>query len=114
MDADFFVFAAMANDDVFMKKANRKLFEEECLTGGHSRRYRRSCEQIHSRWPDFDPRPMAEWMIEKSERQPTPQAKLEGEIVQLGSRLSGIEKSLTYTVWVIMAAAFAIIWSLSR
>lgn len=109
-DGDVFVFAAMANDDVFTKRANRKLFEEECLTGRHFHRYRRRCEQIHSQWSNFDPRPMAEWMIEKSEEQPSPEAKLEAEIAQLGSRLSSIEKSLTYVFWLIVVAALAIMW----
>ena len=54
----------MTNDDVFTNKQLRKLFEEECLNGSHTHRYRERCEQLHQRWKWFDPRPTAEWMME--------------------------------------------------
>jgi hypothetical protein len=56
------VFAVLFNDHVYRKPELRKLLEEEHLYGKFTARSLRRCEQLHKRWPNFDPRPMADWL----------------------------------------------------
>ncbi len=56
------MFAVLFNDHVYRKPELRKLLEEEHLYGRFTARYLRRCEQLHKRWPNFDPRPMADWL----------------------------------------------------
>jgi hypothetical protein len=64
-DGDAFEFAVLFNDHVYLKPELRKLLEEEVLTGDFRAHYLRRCEQLHKRWPNFDPRPMADWLARK-------------------------------------------------
>jgi hypothetical protein len=63
-DGAAFVFAVLFNDHVYRKPELRKLLEEEHLYvyDRFTARYLRRCEQLHKRWPNFDPRPMADWL----------------------------------------------------
>jgi hypothetical protein len=63
-DREVFVFAVLFNDHVYLTRALRKVLEEDYLTGNLDARYRRRCEQLHKRYPNFDPRPAAEWMTQ--------------------------------------------------
>ena len=60
-DGAAFVFAVLFNDHVYRKPELRKLLEV-CVYGQFTARYLRRCEQLHKRWPNFDPRPMADWL----------------------------------------------------
>ena len=63
-DGAVFEFAVLFNDHVYLKPKLRKLLEEY-LTGNGRAHYLRRCEQLHKRWPHFDPRPMADWLARK-------------------------------------------------
>jgi hypothetical protein len=63
-DGAAFEFAVLFNDHVYLKPKLRKLLEEY-LTGNGRAHYLRRCEQLHKRWPHFDPRPMADWLARK-------------------------------------------------
>lgn len=109
-DGETFVFAAMANDDVYLKKANRKVFEDECLTGRQSDRYKRRCAQLHNKWPSFNPRPTAEWMVERSEEEKSADPALGRQVAELSKRLSSIEKSVALLPWLIVALVLVAVW----
>lgn len=63
-DEDIYLLAVLCNDSVYHDPALRKLLEGEQLRGNLRYIYRRRCEQIHKRWPRFDPRPVSDWLIE--------------------------------------------------
>lgn len=105
-----FVFAAMLNDSILLNRRTRKLFEDECMSGGHLRRYRRRCEQLHKRWPSFDPRPTAEWMVEEVPATETPVVRVQEEIKGLGDRLASIEKAVAMLPWLLLGLAFLVMW----
>jgi hypothetical protein len=70
-DGAAFGFAVLFNDHVYRKPELRKLLEEEYLTGDLRARYLRRCEQLHKRWPYFDPRPMADGWRPKAQPKPS-------------------------------------------
>jgi hypothetical protein len=75
-DGAAFVFAVLFNDHVYRKPELRKLLEEEHLSGKFTARYLRRCEQLHKRWPYFDPRPMADWLAIEGATEIEPLSKL--------------------------------------
>ncbi len=99
-DGDAFVFAAMMNDDVFLNKQLRKLFEEECLNGSHTHRYRERCEQLHQRRKWFDPRPTAEWMTEVEPK--TLEDATERRLGELNVSVRRLEKMVGQLPWFII------------
>lgn len=107
-DGEAFVFAAMTNDDVLMNKQQRKIFEEDCLNGGHLYRYQRRCEQLHKRWKWFDPRPTAEWMVDEDTE--THESKIEQQFRNLSDRMKAVEKAVALLPWLIGALAVAVLW----
>ncbi len=107
-DGEAFVFAAMTNDDVLMNKQQRKIFEEDCLNGGHLYRYQRRCEQLHNRWKWFNPRPTAEWMVDEDTE--THESKIEQQLRNLSERMKVVEKAVALLPWLIGALAVTVLW----
>jgi len=113
-DESIFVFAAILNDDVYLKKQLRKKFEEDCLNGALLPRYRRRCEQLHKRWKWFDPRPAVEWMLDetpdvsdpllqKMEQISAETKRLTEKVNLIGSDARGLSVLGKWLPWVIVA-----------
>ncbi len=109
-DGATFAFAAMLNDSVLLNRRSRKLFEDECMTGRHLHRYRRRCDQLHKRWPSFDPRPTAEWMIEEAPKTEGLDVRLQEQVSSLADRLSAVEKKVALLPWLLVGLALLIVW----
>lgn len=107
-DKNVFVFAAMMNDDIFLNKKTRKFFEEECLNGGNSHRYKARCEQLHKRRKWFDPRPTAEWMVD-DEAAKTRYAT-EQQVLELHKQVNALQKSLVYLPYVLGGLFALALW----
>lgn len=107
-DGEAFVLAAMTNDQVFMNKHLRKVFEEGCLNGSHTHRYQERCEQLHLRWKWFDPRPTSEWLIEaEPEASRDATERLVGELHVSVKRL---ENAVGLLPWFIIGLGFLLLW----
>ena len=106
-DGFVFVFAAILNDKVFLKKQLRKMFEEECLNGRHLHQYKRRCEQLQKRWKWFDPRPVAEWMVEDKLTFNDP---LQEQVNELRDATKEIKALMKFLPWAIAAVAVIAVW----
>jgi hypothetical protein len=103
-DRDVFVFAGLFNDEVFLTPPLRKLLEERYLTGNLEARYRHRCEQLHKRYPNFDPQPTAEWMTQDAaEAEQKPIVKLSRWAATMDTRAAElakqVEKIKQWLVW---------------
>jgi hypothetical protein len=65
-DSDLFTFAALYNDSIYLNRELRTLLETEYLSGDLVHKYRRRCQQLHKRYPHFDPEPEAAWMTQNA------------------------------------------------
>jgi hypothetical protein len=68
-DGDAYSYAAMCNRSLYLEPMRRKLFEEQQLRGDLRYLYQRRCEQLRKHHPDFDTRPVAEWLIEEAPKE---------------------------------------------
>lgn len=59
-----FYLSIAYNGSVLLKPKLRFLVEDVCGGADFARRYKRRCEQLHRSWPNFDPRPSADWLLE--------------------------------------------------
>lgn len=98
-DQDVYLLSVLCNDSVYHKPTLRKLLEGEQLHGNLRYTYRRRCEQIHKRYPAFDPRPVSEWLIEES----PPESEELTILRQLETTVAGITKAVksiqTWIFW---------------
>lgn len=98
-DEDVYLLAVLCNDSVYHKPELRRLLEEKQLRRNLRYVYRRRCEQIHKRWPAFDPRPVSESLIEES----SPEPKELKMIRQLEAQVAGIANAVksvqTWIIW---------------
>ncbi|MDP3823078.1 MAG: hypothetical protein Q8R33_16535 [Burkholderiales bacterium] len=93
-DQDVYLLAVLCNDSVYHKPTLRKLLEGEQLRGNLRYTYLRRCEQIHKRWPAFDPRPVSEWLIDEG----PPESKEMTMIRQLEATFASITKAVKSVV----------------
>lgn len=107
-DKETFVFVAMLNDGLFHDRKTRRVFEEECLSGNHEHRYRRQLEQIKKRWPAFDIRPVAEWMVDRQEERVSFATERQVEAVHASVR--ELQKLAMYAPWFFLALVALMIW----
>jgi hypothetical protein len=116
-DGAAFGFAVLFNDHVYLKPELRKLLEEEVLTGDFRERYLRQCEQLHKRWPNFDPRPMTGWLAIEgaTEIEQTPLSKLTAWASASDTKMAELAKQIQYAmtlmVWgFFILAALVLFW----
>lgn len=107
-DKDNFIFAAMLNDSIFHHRQVRKEFEVECLDGSHSDRYQRRLEQIKKRWPSYDTRPIADWMVGREEEKT--KLATEQQVSQLQASVKELQKLAMYAPWLFIALAALVSW----
>ena len=90
-DDNAFVFAALFNDDLYLKPSCRAVLED--ISGGYL--YVRRCEQIHKRLKRFNPRPISETGVKfvdsHMEKEPSEETMA---IIRLDSRITSLEKSI--------------------
>ena len=98
-DEDVYLLAVLCNESVYRKSPLRKLLEDEQLRGNLRYVYQRRCEQIHKRWPSFDPRPPSEWLTEDG----PPESKELTMLKQLETTLASVAKAVnavrTWIFW---------------
>lgn len=99
-DEDVYLLAVLCNDSVYYKSPLRKLLEDKLRGGGDlTYVYQRRCEQIHKRWPPFDPRPVSEWLIDED----PPESKELAMLKQLEATLASVAKAIksiqTWIFW---------------
>jgi hypothetical protein len=73
-DRNVFVFAALFNNHVFLRPELRRLLEEN-LSRVFAELYARRSEQVHARWPSFNPEPVTPWLaslVRKENGEPKP------------------------------------------
>jgi hypothetical protein len=91
LDADVFSFAALNNSKLFKDKRKRILIEKS-LNERLEYRYKRRCEEIHTKDQDFDPNPIMEQGYSDDEYLETPPELLSLEI--LSSKLDELSLQL--------------------
>jgi hypothetical protein len=104
-----FVFAAVLNDSILLNRKTRRELEE-CIGGGYLHRYRRRCEQLHKRWPSFDPRPTVEWMVEEEPTPDQPVVRVQEQVTNLADRLARIERGVALLPWLLLGLAVLVLW----
>lgn len=117
-DQNVYLLAVLCNDSVYHKPALRKLLEEQ-LRGDLRYTYRRRCKQIHKRYPEFDPRPVSEWLIEKSppeSKELTILRQLEATVASITKAVKSVVKSVqTWIFWgSLVLGALGVALSLKR
>lgn len=107
-DKEVFILAALMNDGMFNDRRLRQVFEEECLSGSWRYRYDRRLQQIKKRWPYFDTRPMAEWMVEQPKAEANELLRPHIEALQAVARKLGRIAALL--PWVVGVLAILALW----
>lgn len=114
-DSDAFVIAALYNDMVFWAPKTRAMLEG-FIRGRLIHWYRRRCEQIKKKSPQFDLKPVSEEgaaVLEDEIEQPTEEQKrlerLEAMVVANGKQLQSIYKALSW-VLILVIVAVVLIW----
>jgi hypothetical protein len=114
-DTDAFTVAALCNETLFWKAETRAKLEQ-FMRGRLIHRYRRRCEQIKKRKPEFDLRPVSEWgtsLLEDKVEQPSDEQKRLERLVAMAiatsKQLQRINKMLTW-VLILVIAAVILIW----
>lgn len=107
-DKEVFVLAAMMNHSVFHDRKLRQVFEDECLNGSWRYQYDRRLQQIKRRWPYFDTRPMAEWMVEQSKPEDGDLLRPQVEALQAVARKLGSVAALL--PWLVGVVAILALW----
>jgi hypothetical protein len=107
-DKETFVFVAMLNDGLFYDRKARRVFEEECLNGNQEHRYRRRLEQIQKRWPSFDTRPLADWMVDREEEKVSFATERQVEAVHASVR--ELQQLAMYAPWFFLALVAVVAW----
>lgn len=108
-DGDTFAFAALYNDHVLTTHKLRKLLEEEFLRGNLIQRYRRLCDQLHRRWPGFDPQPQTDWLREAGAEEPRAENanRVPNESVR---RLRLLDRKLNYLASMMFSLVTVVTW----
>lgn len=113
-DKEVFTLAALSNTHLFHKRELRAELED-MISGDLRRVYVERCEQIHRRWPNFDPRPVSESgrdvLDDVIESRPTEEMTA---LSQIASQVTELQKSLgkvhSVAVWGLLAVFAAIIY----
>lgn len=113
-DKEAFTLAALSNTTLFHKRELRTELEG-MISGDLRRMYVQRCEQIHRRWPNFDPRPISESgadvlddLIEsKQTDEMATLSRIESQMSRLSNEVASIAK---LTVWGLLAVFAAIIY----
>jgi hypothetical protein len=84
-DEGAFVFAALFNDNVFLKRECRALLEEQLFGREQFRVYAARCTQVAEQWPSFNPKPVSDVIDQPAE------SKEMVALASLGVRMTALE-----------------------
>jgi hypothetical protein len=102
-DKDAYAFAALFNSDVYARRDQRVLFEDQHLNGSLAPKYRQRLNQIRKRWPRIVEGPLSQWLEEEAskgsvgtelEGVKTALAKIEDRLGRLASQLRNFEHAV--------------------
>jgi hypothetical protein len=114
-DGDGFTIAALWNDTIFWDAKTRASLEG-FIRGNMIHRYKRRCEEIKKKHPEFDMKPVSEEgasLLEDEAVQPTEDQKrlerLESMVAAGAKQLQSVYKMLTW-ILILMIVAVVLIW----
>jgi hypothetical protein len=115
-DGDAFVVAAMYNDTIFWDAKKRALLEGY-ITGRLIHRYKRRCEQLKKKHPEFNLAPVSEQGAALLEDEEAPQQtedqkrleRIEGTLAATAKQLQSVYKVLTW-ILILVIVTIVMIW----
>ncbi len=110
-DGDAFLIAALNNDSLFWNRTTRAVFED-LMYGQLIHRYRRRCEQIKKRRPQFDTRPVSEQgltLLEDEEQPTDEQKRLDRMEAMLIANAKQVQRTYTLLSWVLVLVIVAVL-----
>lgn len=111
-DKNVFVFAALHNENVFLKPVLRAELESR-ISGQMRHMYVERCKQIQVRFTWFDARPISEAgqdvlddVIERQSHETTALAQIDTKIVELGTRITALSSKTSWTFFILLAVIY--------
>lgn len=111
-DKDVFVFAALHNENIFLKPLLRAELEQH-ISDRTRYMYVNRCKQIQARYSWFDTRPVSEAgqdvlddVVERPSPEITALAQIEAKIADLGARITAISSKSSWAFFILLAVIY--------